>query len=131
MKERTRQLVFGNSPFERQVLAFHYRWCEEQKEPSFPPDLIHKVSFLDDEGVTYLGSTGARLTALYFFACRDIGYEFRRLSTELEGLAVTRALMAARRHDLESLAELGLSYREIARISGVELPFVRHLLGGA
>lgn len=130
MKERTRQIVFGNTPFERQVLAFHYRWCDEHRETSFPPDLIQKVSFLHDLGVVYLASSGARLTAMYFFERRDIGYEFRRLWTELEGPAVNRALMAAGRSDLEALAELGLSYREISKLSGVERVFVRRLLGG-
>lgn len=130
MKERKRHIVFGNSPFERQVLAFHYRHCEEQKETAFPPDLIHKVSFLDDAGVVYLASSGARLTALYFFERQDIGYAFRRLSTELEGPAVCRTLLATLRSDLEALAELGLSYREISKISRVELAFVRRLLGG-
>lgn len=127
--DRERKESWSGSVLERQALAFHYRYCERNGAASFPPDLIHKIPFREGLGVVYMASTGARLTALYSFEKSDIGYRFRALSSELEGRAISRALLKTKADDLSGLAELGLSYREIANIAALPLRDVRQKLG--
>ena len=127
--DTARREAWSGTVLERQALAFHYRHVERHGDIAFPPDLIHKRSFMDGVGVVYMGSTGARHTALYFFSRYDIGDRFRPLHTELEGVAVSRALLKAKAFDLPALAELGLSMREIAVLSKLDLAQVRKLLG--
>jgi hypothetical protein len=129
--DTARRESWSSTVLERQVLVFHYRHAALHQEVAFPPQVIHKRAFREGLGVACLASTGARYTALYSFERHDIGYRFRRLHPEVSGKAACSALLATQATDLPALAELGLSLREIAAVSGVSLEQVRQRLSTA
>lgn len=111
---------------ERQALAFHYESCRKTAEPAFSPDAVFEVWLPNGVGVVYMASPGARCVALYAMEPADIGHRFRRLSSEYEGREVKPALLSASDgKDPVRLARLGLSMREISRVTGFDVKALR------
>lgn len=126
LPDHQRKDAAARALIERQALAFHYETCRKTGEPAFSPDAVFEVLLGGGVGVVYMASPGARCVALYSMEPADIGYRFRRLSNEYEGREVRPALLAATDgKDPVRLAHLGLSMREISRITGFELKALR------
>ena len=126
LPDHQRKDAAARALLERQALAFHYESCKRTGEPAFSPDALFEVLFDQGLGIVYMASPGARCVALYVMEPADIGHRFRRLSNEYEGREVKPALLAASDgKDPVRLAHLGLSMREISRITGFEVKALR------
>lgn len=125
LPDHLRKDTAAKALLERQALAFHYESCRRRGEPAFSPDAVLEVVYPCGVGVVYMASTGARCVGLYAFEGADIGYRFRTLTTELEGREVKPALLGADANDPHALAALGLSLREIARITRLTVEALR------
>ena len=117
--DHQRKTTATRALLERQALAFHYEHCRRTTEPAFPPDLVLDITYPGGMGVIYMASTGARMVALYGFEPTDIGYRFRRLTTEIEGRELKQAVIEAASDAPLGLAALGLSIREISAITSL------------
>lgn len=126
LPDHQRKDAAARALLERQALVFHYECCRKTNEPAFSPDVVFEVLLGGNVGIVYMASPGARCVALYAMEPADIGYRFRRLSTEHEGREVKPALMhASDGKDPVRLARLGLSMREISRITGFDVKALR------
>lgn len=126
LPDHQRKDAAARALLERQALAFHYESCRKRAEPAFSPDALFEVWLGGAVGVIYMASPGARCVALYAMEPADIGYRFRRLSTEHDGRELKPALMAAIDGlDPARLGGLGLSLREISRITGFDVKALR------
>lgn len=130
MPDHSRKQSAHRALLERQVLGFHYDWCARQGEPAFSPATLTEALLPGGIGLVLLASRGTRLAAVYAFQATDIGYRFRRLSTELEGSELRKEVLAAPDACPLGLARLGLSFREIEAVTQLDRRELGERLGG-
>lgn len=122
---------------DRAVIAAHYAACEARGETLADIEDVRKVELRIGRGLALVatgaprafrgdgvgtgdGRRGLQRADLYYYWKSERGYQLRRLYPDADGADVVRAYVAAKLQSPKSLAAIGLSYRELEALTGLD-----------